>query len=687
MSVADLLIELGTEELPPKALLTLRDALVDEVVRQLDEAGFAHAGVERFAAPRRLAFRIRQLALRQPDRELERRGPAVQAAFDKEGSPTKALEGFAQSAGVAIDQLERLTTDKGEWLVARSVQPGLALEAVIQGYLEQAVHKLPIPKRMHWGRNRAQFVRPVHWLVALLDDKVVPVTLLGLTSDRLTRGHRFHHPDQISLAHASDYEQALQNVGKVMPVFEQRRKLIAGQATQLAEQEGGTIRMLPALLDEVTALVEWPVPLVAHFESRFLRVPQEALIATMESDQKYFSIMDDQGRLKNAFVFVSNIDSRDPAQVIAGNEKVVRPRLSDAEFFYDVDCKKTLAQHAEPLKQVVFQQQLGTVAEKSARVAKLAGIIAAQLQGDRSLAEQAGLLAKADLTTGMVGEFDNMQGVMGRYLAINEGLPDELAQAIEEQYLPRFSGDALPVTVTGQALALADKLFTLVGIFGIGQKPTGDKDPFALRRAALGMLRIIIECQLPLDLKALVDDAARLLSDRISAETSHDVMEFLVGRYRSFYQEQGFDTRLIQAATGVRPELPLDLDRRLRALAEFQQQPACAALAAANKRVANILAKQQGDVSAKVDQSLLQEPAEKTLAQVLAQQASVVDGATQADYLAQLNRLAALREPVDAFFEQVMVNAEDPALRQNRLALLAALRGLFLEVADISLLD
>lgn len=687
MSVANVLIELGTEELPPKALLALRDAFIDEVVQQLNDAGFAHGEVERFAAPRRLAFRINQLALRQPDRELEKRGPAVQAAFDKDGKPTRALEGFAKSAGVEIDQLERLSTDKGEWLVAKTLQKGQALEAVLQGYLEQAIHKLPIPKRMHWGRSRVQFVRPVHWLVALQDNKIIPIGLLGLTSDRLTRGHRFHHPDQISLSHANDYESVLETTGKVMPVFEKRRELIAKRSIELAEKEGGNIRMLPSLLDEVTSLVEWPVPLVAHFEERFLRVPQEALIATMESDQKYFAVMDANGKLKNAFVFVSNIESKDPAQVIAGNEKVVRPRLSDAEFFYDVDCKKTLAQHAEPLAKVVFQQQLGTVAEKSERVAKLAAFISAQLGGDKALVEQAGVLAKADLTTGMVGEFDNMQGVMGRYLALNEGLSPELAQAIEEQYLPRFSGDALPSSKTGQALALADKLFTLMGIFGIGQKPTGDKDPFALRRQALGVLRIIIECQLPLSLKQLVDEAAKLLADRIEANAANDVLEFLAGRYRNHYQEQGFSTQLIQAVAAVHPELPLDLDYRLRALANFAQQPACAALAAANKRVANILAKQDGAISEQIDVSLLQEPAEKDLAQVLSQQQSLGGRADEASYLTQLNKLADLREPVDAFFEQVMVNADDAALRANRLAILAKLRSLFMEVADISLLD
>lgn len=679
MQHADLLVELGTEELPPKALTALRDAFADEFVRQLDEAGFSHGEVKTFASPRRLAFRVSDLVTQQPDREIEKRGPALAAAFDKDGNPSRAAQGFAQSVGLSIEQLQRLETDKGAWLVARVVEKGRPLAEVAQGFLEQAVQKLPIPKRMHWGARRALFVRPVHWLVVLLDDKVLPLSLLDLHSGNQTFGHRFHHPDAITLAHARDYESALEK-GQVLADFERRRALIASQSQALGKQEGGATRILPELLDEVTALVEWPQPLVGHFEERFLRVPQEALIATMESNQKYFPVLGASGKLKNAFVFVSNIASREPEKVIAGNEKVVRPRLSDAEFFFDQDSRKTLAEHAEPLTRMVFQQQLGTLADKAERVAQLAGCISRELGGDAALAEQAARLAKADLTTGMVGEFDNMQGIMGRYLAQGEGLPNELAGALEEQYLPRFAGDILPTSITGQALALADKLDTLTGIFGIGAKPTGDKDPFALRRAALGVLRILIECQLPLNLASLIETACDQLGERIDRNQGLEALDFLFGRYRAFYQEQGFATQLIQAVVAVRPEQPLDLDQRLRALAQFQQQPACAALAAANKRVANILAK-AGNVAGKVDRALLQESAEIALADALAAQTG------SGDYLARLNALAALREPVDAFFEQVMVNADDAALRRNRLALLAQLRGLFLDVADISLLD
>ncbi len=680
METASLLIELGTEELPPVALPALRDALVDSVVAQLDEAGFAHGKVQRFAAPRRLAFRINDLALKQPDRQVERRGPSLKAAYDADGNPTRAAEGFAKSAGLTVDQLDKMETPKGTWLVAHLTEKGQGLAELMPAYLDKAIHQLPIPKRMHWGASRVEFVRPVHWLVALLDDKVLPLELLGLQSGRESSGHRFHHPGPVSLANATDYESALE-AAHVMVDFERRRQQIEQGATQLGKQAGGEVRMLPELLDEVTALVEWPVPLLAEFEERFLRVPQEALIATMESDQKYFPVLDADGKLLNAFVFVSNIESADPQQVIAGNQRVVRPRLADAEFFYDLDCKKTLQQHAEPLKRTVFQQQLGTIADKSARVAKLAVVIAEQLGGSANWAEQAALLAKADLTTAMVGEFAKMQGIMGRYLAENQELPDEVAATMEEQYLPKHAGDALPASTTGQAVALADKIDTLVGIFGIGAKPSGTKDPFALRRAALGVLRIVVEQQLPLNLADLVDKAVSALGDKINPAQGQEALGFIIGRYRSFYQEQGFSTPLIQAVTQVRAEQPLDLDQRLHALADFQQQPACAALAAANKRVANILAKQGDGAKTVVNAGLLQEAAEKALYDALQK----VD--TRGDYPARLTQLSALREPVDAFFEQVMVMVDDEALKANRLALLAQLRGLFMQVADISLLD
>lgn len=685
MQRADLLIELGTEELPPKALQALSEAFANEVVKQIDEAQLAHDGVVIFAAPRRLAFRINNLQCVQADRDIERKGPAVKAAFNDDGVPTKAAQGFAQSCGLTVDQLDTIETDKGAWLVARIQEQGKPLAELLPGFLDQSIARLPIPKRMRWGRGKVQFVRPVQWLVALLDDQVLDIELLSKKADRLTRGHRFHAPIEISLSHANEYETRLEHEGYVLADFAKRCALIEKQALAAGIQADGSTAIDPDLLNEVTALVEWPVALIGHFEEDFLRVPQEALITTMEENQKYFPVLDGDGKLKNAFVFISNIESKDVNAVISGNEKVVRPRLADAAFFYDLDRKKTLAEHAQALDKVIFQQQLGTVADKCARVAQLAKIIATSIGGDGALAEQAGSLCKADLTADMVYEFDTMQGVMGYYLAKHEGLHDEVAAAMREQYLPRFAGDSLPQSKTGMAVALADKLDTLVGIFGIGQKPSGDKDPYALRRATLGILRIIIEQQLPLDIDSLIADAARLYGEAIDAGCVNDVAEFVRGRYRAIYQEQGIDTQVILAVQAVAPSRPLDFDRRVKAVAAFRQRDEAQALAAANKRVANILAKQSGETPNTVTASLLQQDEEKALYNAMDSLSAALTPLVEAgDYDAVLAQLAALRAPVDAFFDNVMVMAEDTAVRDNRLALLSQLRRLFLQVADIS---
>lgn len=682
---ADLLIELGTEELPPKSLSALSDAFATEVLRQIDEAGLSHGAMKFFAAPRRLAFRIEGLQTRQADREIERRGPAVSAAFDSDGNPTRAALGFASSIGLTVDQLDTVETGKGAWLIARVQEQGRTTAELLPEFLAQSVQRLPIPKRMRWGARKVQFVRPVHWLVALLGDEVLPLNLLDLAAGAVSYGHRFHAPEAITLTRPAEYETRLEKDGYVIADIARRRDMIRTQVAEAGKQAGGVAVIDEDLLNEVTALVEWPVPLAGRFDEDFLRVPQEALMTAMQEHQKYFPVVDAQGKLMNAFITVSNIDSTDKAVVISGNEKVIRPRLSDAAFFYDNDCRKTLAQHAEPLSNVVFQQQLGTVADKCARISKLAGVIAEQIGGDVALAEQAGLLCKADLASEMVYEFDTMQGIMGYYLARNEGLPEELALALKEQYLPRFAGDTLPTTHTGQALAIADKLDTLVGIFGIGQKPSGDKDPYALRRATLGILRTIIECELPLDVHALVEQAVTLLGERVDAAAARDALEFINGRYRAYYQEQGIETPVILSVLAVNPTRPLDFDRRVKAVAAFRQRPEAAALAAANKRVANILAKLDNAPGDEIDGALLVEDAEMNLANAVVDAYAAAEPLLDSgDYSALLGMLAALREPVDAFFDQVMVMADDAAIRDNRLALLSFLRDLFLNVADIS---
>lgn len=685
MQRADLLIELGTEELPPKALKALSESFAGETLKQLDDAGFERGAMKIFAAPRRLAFRIEQVAVGQPDRDIERRGPAVKAAFDDEGHPTKAALGFAQSVGLTMDQLETVETDKGAWLVAKVREAGKPLAELLPAMLEQSLQRLPIPKRMRWGNRKVQFVRPSQWLVALLGDQVLDITLLDQKAGRESRGHRFHAPAAISLNSPAEYESRLEKEGFVIADFDRRREMIREHAIAAGKKEGGVTSIDSDLLEEVTALVEWPVAMVGHFEEEFLRVPQEALITTMESNQKYFPVLDEQGKLKNAFVFISNLDSKEPQWVISGNEKVVRPRLSDAAFFYDLDRKKTLAQHAEPLEKVVFQQQLGSVADKCRRIAKLAGFIARQIGGNQTLAEQAGSLCKADLASAMVYEFDTMQGVMGYYLARHEGLDSEIAEAMREQYLPRFAGDVLPQTRTGMAVAIADKLDTLVGIFGIGQKPTGDKDPYALRRATLGILRIIIANKLHLDMRSLIDQAAHAYAGcdlKAKDSLQADVLEFVQGRYRAMYQEQDIDTPVILSVLAVNPSKPLDVEQRIQAVAAFRARPEAAALAAANKRVGNILGKLSAPAAQTVNPSLLQQDEEKALYAAL--QNALADSARVSDYAGILAGLAALREPVDGFFDKVMVMADDAALRDNRLAMLAQLRGLFLQVADIS---
>ncbi len=683
MSHPSVLFELGGEELPPKSLLTLATALRDGVEQGLKSKGLEFAGVRFFAAPRRLGLIIDSLAPQQPDREVRADGPPVKAAFTADGQPTPAALGFARKNGVDVSDLDA----SGEKLRLVRTVKGEAAADLLAGIFELAIKQLPIAKRMRWGSSRVEFVRPMHWLVLLYGDAVVPASVLGLDSGRTSFGHRFHHPAAVELAHADDYVEAMRSA-HVLADFSERRTQIQGVVNDLATQAGGRALMPDALLDEVTALVEWPVPLVCSFEERFLSVPQEALISTMQDNQKYFCLVDANDQLMARFITVANIDSTDPEKIISGNEKVVRPRLTDAEFFFSQDKKVTLAERNERLKQVVFQAQLGTVFAKAERVSTLAGHIAGLIGSDVASAELAGKLCKSDLASEMVSEFPELQGIAGYHYARHEGLANDVALALNEQYLPRFSGDTLPTTATGAAVSLADKLDTLTGLFGIGQPPTGSKDPFALRRAALGVLRILIAGDYRIDLRELVATAVAQHGSAVTqANAAEDVFSFLLGRYRAMFEEQGVSAEVIAAVQACQPTVAGDVARRVQAVAAFSGLPEATALAAANKRVANILAKEPS-VSGSVDSALLQEPAEQDLAaQLDALQARLAPLYASGDYGQALSLLATLREPVDAFFDNVMVNADDAAIRLNRLRLLNQLRALFLRVADISLLS
>lgn len=683
---ADLLFELGTEELPPVALKRLSDALTREFVAGLKKAGLEHGEVTSFATPRRLALLVCECSLSQSDRQIERRGPAIQAAFDADGNPTKAAEGFARSCGTSVEKLERMKTGKGEWLAYRVEEPGRDASELLPGIADNALNRLPIPKRMRWGDSSALFIRPVHWLLFLHGDRIVHCTLLDAKADRLSRGHRFHHPEPIEITDPGDYASILEKTGKVITHFSERREKIRQQVEQTAETIGGRAEIDDDLLNEVTGLVEWPEPIAAGFEERFLQVPHEALILSMKKNQKYFHLVTSDGRLMNHFVTIANIDSPTPEVIKEGNERVIRPRLSDAMFFWEQDGKRRLSDHIESMKSVVFQQKLGSVHEKSRRVARLAMEIAEGIGGDPELAQRAGELSRCDLMTEMVGEFPEMQGIMGRYQAQRDGEPDELAQAMDEFYMPRFSGDELPRSQTGIAVSLAERLDTLIGIFGINQQPTGDKDPFALRRAALGALRILKEHALPLNLNQLLESAAHALEDRLENQrTAAEVYDFMLERLRGIYLEQGVSVNLFEAVAAVKPESVADFDRRISAVTVFEQLPEAEALAAANKRIRNILRKAKESPANRVDPDLFEATEEAALyQQVEAKRAAVEPLLTAFEYEETLAALAELRESVDRFFDEVMVMTDNEAVRRNRLALLNQLSRLFLGVADIS---
>lgn len=688
MVTENLLIELGTEELPPKALRKLAEAFAENFTQELTKAELAFERVEWFAAPRRLALKVHKLAATQQDKQVEKRGPAVSAAF-VDGKPTQAAVGWARSNGIEVDQAERLVTDKGEWLVFRATVTGQPTTSLIATMTATALAGLPIPKLMRWGASRTQFVRPVHTLCLLFGGDLVPGEVLGLQSARIIRGHRFIGEPEFEIEHADQYPGLLETRGKVIADFARRKALIKAGAEQAAASLGGVADLEESLLEEVTSLVEWPVVLTAAFEEKFLEVPAEALVYTMKGDQKYFPVYDAAGKLMPNFIFVTNIESKDPSQIIGGNERVVRPRLSDAEFFFKTDKKQPLAARLESLATVLFQQQLGTLKDKSVRIAELAAFIAPRIGADVEHATRAGLLSKCDLMTNMVMEFTDTQGVMGMHYARHDGEAEDVAVALNEQYMPRFAGDALPGGLVACAVAIADKLDSLVGIFGIGQAPKGDKDPFALRRAAIGTLRIAVEKQLDLDLADLVAKAAALYGDKLSnAKVTDEVIDFMLARFRAAYQEEGIDVDVVQAVLARRPTRPADFDQRVKAVSHFRTLDAADALAAANKRVSNILAKFDGTLNPAVNEALLQDAAEQALARQVAeleQQLAPVFAA--GDYQQALTRLASLREVVDTFFNDVMVMADDEALKLNRLTLLSRLRNLFLEVADISVLQ
>ncbi|MBC3997050.1 glycine--tRNA ligase subunit beta [Morganella morganii] len=689
MTQQTFLTEIGTEELPPKALRSLAESFAANLTAELAAANLTHGDVTWYAAPRRLAVKIAGLAESAADREVEKRGPAIAQAFDAEGKPTKAAEGWARGCGITVDQADRMVTDKGEWLLYRAVEKGNKAKELLADMVSRALAKLPIPKLMRWGDKETHFVRPVHTVTMLMGADVIPGEVLGITSDRVIRGHRFMGEAEFTIAHADEYPAILETRGKVMADYDARKAMIKRDAEKAALALGGVADLTDSLLEEVTSLVEWPVVLTAKFEEKFLAVPSEALVYTMKGDQKYFPVYDKNGNLMPNFIFVANIESSDPSQIIAGNEKVVRPRLADAEFFFKTDCKKRLEDNLPRLSTVLFQQQLGTLRDKTDRLEALAGWIAGQIGADVNHATRAGLLAKCDLMTNMVFEFTDTQGVMGMHYARHDGESEDVALALKEQYQPRYAGDNLPSTPVSDALAIADKMDTLAGIFGIGQHPKGDKDPFALRRAALGVLRIIVEKGYNLDLETLTQEAVRLYGDKLTnANVVTDVVDFMLGRFRAWYQEQGYAIDTIQAVLARRPTRPADFDARMKAVTHFRTLEEAAALAAANKRVSNILSKSDDARNDTVLASLMNAPEEIRLA------AYVTDLKTQlaplyaeGKYQEALTELASLREAVDAFFDSVMVMDKDDNIRRNRLTLLNELRNLFLGVADISLLQ
>ncbi len=679
MSAADFLVEVGTEELPPKALRSLMNAFAENLTTAIDDERLLHGDVHAYASPRRLTVLIEKLATAQADRKVSQKGPPTKVAFDDSGKALPPAIAFAKKCGVDVADLGRTATDKGEWLSCESLEAGKAASEIIPGLIEKALAALPIPRRMRWGAGDAEFVRPIHWLVLLHGKETIDAKIMGVTSGRASHGHRFHSTGEINIPEPAKYLQTLEKKGHVIADFERRRELIEKGAAEKAQEAGGFVVDGDALYDEVASLVEWPVPILGSFGEEYLQLPREVIISTLTSHQRYFPVADKNGNLLAKFITVANLESTDPDQVRNGNERVIRPRLADAAFFRDTDRKTSLASRQDALRDVVYQRGLGSLHDKSARIAALAVSIATSLGADSANVERAAMLCKCDLLTGMVGEFPELQGVMGGYYAVADGEPQAIADAITEHYQPRFAGDKLPASVDGQILALADKLDTMIGVFSIGKKPTGNRDPFGLRRAALGVVRILIECNIDIDLHALVDD---------------EVFAYICDRLRRYFldRDSTLATEPFDAVLARKPVSLVDFDRRLTAVQAFIKLDEAASLAAANKRIANILRKSGDDSSdgrsSDVDEKLLQEPAELALFSALTSASETVQPMlVEHRYTETLRSLASLREPVDLFFDNVMVMADDEALKNNRLALLGKLRALFLDVADISRLS
>ena len=693
MSNADFLVELGTEELPPKALRSLMQAFAEELEAGLDDARLDHGDVTSYASPRRLAVIVEGLANAQPAREVEQKGPPVRIAFDDSGAPLPPALAFAKKCGVEIGALSRVSTDKGEWLSYSATEEGQATADLIADIVESALAKLPIPRRMRWGDSEAEFVRPVHWLVMLHGSDIVDAEVMGFAAGRESHGHRFHCGGAVSIPDPGAYLDVLEKEGYVIADFDRRRAMIEKGVADAAASIDGSIVDGESLYDEVTALVEWPVPLLGRFDEAFLELPRETVTSTLTSHQRYFPVAAESGELTNAFVTVANLESREPEQVRSGNERVIRPRLADAAFFWDSDRKQGLGARLEALDAVVYQQGLGSLGDKTRRVADIAATLAAEIDADAAAARRAAELAKCDLVTGMVGEFPELQGIMGAYYARADGETPDVATAIREQYLPRFAGDELPATPAGQLLALADRLDLLAGVFALGKKPSGNRDPFGLRRAALGIVRILIECELDLDLKSAIRYAISLQPvDQKDEDTLSDaVYHFIAERLRRYFQDQdsALATETLDAVMVREPESLLDFSHRLAAVKGFLALDEAESLAAANKRIANILKKSAGEAgAASVDSKLFDEAAEKELFKALERVGDTVRPLiAEHDYTEALKAMAHLREPVDRFFDDVMVMADDDDVRRNRLGLLGELRTLFLDVADVSRLS